>query len=228
MVPETSRTILATLALLALLSGAIGAAAVSAQQTATPAGTPASATPTSSATPVLTHATVTIESEDGTPRFTTGAERTIRGETSLPAGTELEVRVQSPEPVPFVELDSATVREDGRFRASITIPDVTVFDPVSVDVSVRYEGQTLETVSGTLYPGDEAARTDTPASTTPATTEPTESASAASGPTAETSTPSPIGGFLSGSGVATAASGIGVVAVAVVLFGSTAFVLYRR
>ena len=250
MVLPTLRTALATFVMVALLASIVGVAVSSAhpvaghstaidpiersapgadpppapaQQTATESETAGTDTPADPA-----NATVTIAAENDSPTFVTAPGQTIRGRTSLPPDTDLEVRLRSTGPVRFLGLNSTAVRDDGTFRATFNLSSVTLFEPVSVRVSVRRDGETLAAASGSLRPDNETTRTPSPDSTT-STPVPTPDGDASDTPEPGDAPEGPTPDDLLPDGdVAAVLSGAGSALAAFLLLGSTAFVLYRR
>lgn len=248
MASRTFRRPLAALFLSALLASAAGAAPVPAAQSATPdavetpaslggEGSPASPetadTPTHAETNAPTRANATeapaeapeasFDAENGALTFVTAPAQTVRGETSLPPGADVEVWIQSGEPIPFLELTATDVRADGSFRATFDVSDVRIFEPVDVRVSVRRGDETLARASGKLYPAARATETADPTRDR----SPGTDGVAADSPPSATPTPA-IGGVLSVAGARTVVSGAGPVAAALCLLGGAAFALYRR
>jgi len=85
---------------------------------------------------------------------------TVRGESDLAPGTELDVRlVSSTTPSPFVRTATATVGDDGAFEATFDLRTVAESTPVNV-TAVR-DGERLAFVNGTVTVVDHAPVTDT-------------------------------------------------------------------
>lgn len=121
------------------------------------------ATPTRLATLVLVTALVAASlpvpgavaaaQEDGTllyegERLTVeaGPGQPILGQTDLPAGTTVTVRIRSTGENPFLDTAEAVVGSDGRFRAVLAFDDVPV--GTSFDVTVRGDGTSIATAEG--------------------------------------------------------------------------------
>lgn len=81
---------------------------------------------------------LTVESASG---------QSIAGETDLPAGTEVTIRLTSTgATTPFLRSATATVGDDGRFSAAVNMSAV---DPGSTfEVTVRHDGDTLAIADG--------------------------------------------------------------------------------
>jgi hypothetical protein len=85
---------------------------------------------------------------------------TVRGESDLAPGTELDVRlVSSSTPSPFVRTATATVGDDGAFEATFDLRTVAESTPVNV-TAVR-DGSLLASANGTVSVVDHAPVTDT-------------------------------------------------------------------
>lgn len=75
-----------------------------------------------------------------------GAGQVVSGTTALPAGTEVVVRLQGSGGQAFVRQATATVREDGTFRATF---DLSGIDPgASFTVTVVSDGEVLAEAAG--------------------------------------------------------------------------------
>ncbi|MDG5778463.1 BGTF surface domain-containing protein [Haloarculaceae archaeon H-GB2-1] len=75
-----------------------------------------------------------------------GQNQTIRGESSLPTGTELTVRVKSTGETPFLYPSTATVTEAGTFATSIDFSDVPA--GTGFEVTVLNDDTTLDQANG--------------------------------------------------------------------------------
>jgi hypothetical protein len=118
--------------------------------------------------------TATIDYEGGTLTLEAAPSQQITGETSLPPGTRVTVRVESTSASsPFLQQLEATVTEDGTFTTS---GDMSPFPAgASFDAIVVYNGTTIERVPGEIAAcsGDcTATATDTDASATAAASDP--------------------------------------------------------
>jgi hypothetical protein len=164
------------------VSADVGAPAASADggttpiATASPAASPAesSESPAETSTPSPDSSIVTADGnasvwiERGADRSPGGdLDRTIRGKASVPVGTELTVRIWGDDPVQFLKITSTTVEENGQFRTEFDLPNVTLFAPALVHVSVRRGGKTLATASVLLSPEESQTTADSPSATTP-------------------------------------------------------------
>jgi hypothetical protein len=83
---------------------------------------------------------------------TVGPGRSVVGRSSLPAGTDLTVRVANAtgDRPQFSVRDRATVGADGRFRAVVDLGVVPADSPVRIDVF--HDGRRLESVAGSIGP----------------------------------------------------------------------------
>ncbi|QLH79750.1 hypothetical protein HZS55_21720 [Halosimplex rubrum] len=101
------------------------------------------------------------ESERGTAfdyegdRLTLAAleNETVRGETDLPSGTEVTVRLASSSGAsPFLVQRSVTVGDDGTFSAAVDL--VGVDNGTTFDASVRHEDETVAATEGVVVGGN--------------------------------------------------------------------------
>ncbi|WP_135365593.1 BGTF surface domain-containing protein [Halosimplex halophilum] len=75
------------------------------------------------------------------------SDRSIAGETDLPAGTEVTIRLRSAgDSSPFLKSAAATVTEDGRFSAAVNMSAVPAGS--TFEVTVRHDGDTVATADG--------------------------------------------------------------------------------
>ena len=140
-----------------LVAVAVGGVAVPAVAGAS--APPASATTADSATLVYTGDALTVEAE---PR------QAIRGESTLPAGTELTVRIRSTgdtEPR-FLRTTTARVSADGTFTAYFDFAEQAAGDTFSA--SVRHDGSETDVADGAVdaADGETPGPTQTPVPTT--------------------------------------------------------------
>jgi len=141
----------------------------------------------------------------------------LEGETSLPAGTRLTLRIQSSNTgSPFLNRVETAVREDGTFTKAVDFSHVE--RETTFTVTVRYNATTLAETTGRVVT---CARncTETPVESGPTTTAPSETTDAAS-PTAplDDTTPAPQRSIdIGGVGALGAGLLLGVVGVALLL-----------
>lgn len=82
-----------------------------------------------------------------------GPNQTISGQTDLPAGSNVTVRLKSADPEsPFLVPAEATVSEDGSFTTTVDLTNVE--PPAEFDLSVRHDGRVLATANGTVVACD--------------------------------------------------------------------------
>ena len=86
---------------------------------------------------------------DGNATLEAGPGRTVTGETNLPPGTDLSVRMQrTDDGAPdFIYSRQTTVGDDGRFRAPFNLTGAT---GASVAVTVRHDGSEVRNATGTV------------------------------------------------------------------------------
>jgi len=96
----------------------------------------------------------------------------LRGETSLPAGSRVTVRIQSSDASsPFIQRVETTVGEDGSFTAT---GDFSPVDPdTTFEATLRYNGTTIAETTGRVV-GCADDCTQTPSETDRSTTLPTD------------------------------------------------------
>lgn len=110
---------------------------------------------------------VTVATDDDELTLRSGPGQVVAGNTTLPAGTELSVRVRSTGGQPFLQTVLTTVDDRGRYRAVFDLTEVSVDTPVSV--VVHRSGDPLTTVEATVAPcatACDATRPADPAATT--------------------------------------------------------------
>ena len=92
--------------------------------------------------------------------------QTIRGETSLPAGTDVTLSLKSSGPTPFLKTATATVGENGTFAATFDLSDVAADAPLQV--SARANGTEIAETEGRIVEElpETTARTTTATETT--------------------------------------------------------------
>lgn len=126
-----------TVALVALAVAAVGVAAVAAYgplDLSDDEGTADAAEP-----PRFVHEgeQLTVEPAEG---------QTIRGETELDAGTELQIRLRSTGENPFLKSATATVEDDGTFEATYDMSGID--DGTTFDVVVHRDGERFMNTTG--------------------------------------------------------------------------------
>lgn len=94
---------------------------------------------------------IALQYDGANVTFESAANQTIRGETDLPPGTELLVRVRSSGSSPFIKQTETTVQENGAFTASFNFSSV---DPgTSFEVQIRHAGDSVATANGEVING---------------------------------------------------------------------------
>jgi hypothetical protein len=85
--------------------------------------------------------------DNGTLTLQAASEQVIRGQTALPAGTTITIRLRSTSSTtPFLRSTSATVADNGTFRTTIDLSQVT--DQPEFVARVRHNDSQLTEVSG--------------------------------------------------------------------------------
>lgn len=92
--------------------------------------------------------------------FQAGPGQAVRGESALPAGTTLSVRVRSAGQNPFLKTAPATVDQDGEFRAVFDFAEVQPEAPF--EVVVHHDGTTLVEADGEVVACTDACGATTP------------------------------------------------------------------
>jgi hypothetical protein len=110
---------------------------------------------------------VTVATADDELTLNAGPGQVVAGNTTLPPGTELSVRVRSTGGPPFLQTVLTTVDDRGRYRAVFDLTEVPVDTPVTV--VVHRSGDPLTTVEGAVGPCTAACNATRPADPAAAT-----------------------------------------------------------
>ncbi len=112
------------------------------------------------APPAVQAENTTIDHHGEALTLVTERNATVTGETSLDAGTNLDIVVRSSGENPFLVSNETTVREDGRFAATFDLADMP--DGANATLMVRSDGEQQAEVPVRLVAEPTPTPTDSP------------------------------------------------------------------